>query len=195
MNSINDINNEKVRNLAKTLRESGLAVSETEAIRMAKSMTQTESAISKKATDKSHESKEKVLREPEEPKKESSEEEIPKTVEKYEQNLIKDKPQESVVQQKQEQKQEEEPDLSKVSLYEAAGIKEEPEQEQSSQETQREESETETQKEDSDPESQEESKEESKPTFKTPERKPKKDLSEFEEASVDLSNVFNSSNK
>lgn len=41
MNSIKDIFDEKVRRLAETLRQSGLAASETEAVRMALSMTNT----------------------------------------------------------------------------------------------------------------------------------------------------------
>lgn len=41
MNSIKDISDEKVRKLAETLRQSGLAASETEAVRMALNMTNT----------------------------------------------------------------------------------------------------------------------------------------------------------
>ena len=45
MASINDIQDDKVRQLATTLRQSGLAASDTEAIRMAMSMTSTNSRV------------------------------------------------------------------------------------------------------------------------------------------------------
>lgn len=52
MNSIKDIQDEKVRRLAETLRQSGLAASETEAIRMASDMTNTGDKVNKNFDEK-----------------------------------------------------------------------------------------------------------------------------------------------
>ena len=57
MNRINDLKDETIKTLAQTLKESGLAASETEAIRMANNMAQT----NKKANDTFEERKEKNI--------------------------------------------------------------------------------------------------------------------------------------
>ena len=57
MNRINDLKDETIKTLARTLKESGLAASETEAIRMASNMAQT----NKKANDTFEERKEKNI--------------------------------------------------------------------------------------------------------------------------------------
>lgn len=57
MNKIQDLKDETIRTLAQTLKESGLAASETEAIRMATNMAQT----NKKANDTFEERKEKNI--------------------------------------------------------------------------------------------------------------------------------------
>ncbi len=198
MNSINNINDEKVRNLAKTLRDSGLALSESEAVRMAKDMTQTESAISQKATTKTQESRassRRVVKEDSDDAKKTEEaEEIPRTYERHDQGLVRENHADPGLKKSEEiPKKEDEPDLSKVSLYEAAGLNEKPDEEfeepVSYSESEKEE---EPEKEE---EADKEEYSEEKPKFVTPERKPKKDRSEYEESQVDLSNVFNYSGK
>lgn len=52
MNPIDQLNDEKVRELARTLRSSGLAASETEAVRMAQSMTRTNSKVNQNFEDR-----------------------------------------------------------------------------------------------------------------------------------------------
>lgn len=78
MKSIKDIPDESIRRLAETLRSSGLAASETEAIRMAMGMARTSTKVTETAS-KSNESETPKEEEPkttivEEPKQEQAEE-------------------------------------------------------------------------------------------------------------------------
>ena len=181
MDSINKVRDEKVRTLAKTLRQSGLAASDSEAIRMAEGMTSTESRIQKTTESKKAPVKKREPQKVQEPvmkefEKEESDD-IPGSVEKYDQNLISEK---------------DEVDFTKITTEQAASYQEPEEKKYFEEPEEKEESqypEYSEEKEDS------EEKEEPKPEFKTLERKPKKDMSQFEEAQVDLGSVFNSSKK
>lgn len=65
MATIDQEKNRKIRELARTLRASGLATSDSQAVSMATSMTNTESKINDKATKTTHEERERVVKNPE----------------------------------------------------------------------------------------------------------------------------------
>lgn len=165
---INKIQDERLRNLAQTLRASGLAASDSEAIRMAESMTKTESKISTKTTPEPVKREvptpqpapvvretqmQQVTQEPE------LDEEIPGSVENLSQNIISSTDE----------------DISHLTVEQAAGIEETKETPEP----------TPTFEEEFDEDQPEETVE-----IKTESKPPKRDLSEFKEAQVDLGSVF-----
>ena len=215
MDSINKVRDEKVRTLAKTLRQSGLAASDSEAIRMAEGMTSTESRIqevteSKKVPPKKPEPQQVQEQKRQEPAREESED-IPGSIERHDQNLLSEN---DVL------------DFSKITTEQAAGYQQEDqfkkEESEYDEELQRTEEPEELddeaselddldepeelddeaselddfeEKEETKEKEESENRDEPKPAFITPERKPKKDMSQFEESQVDLGAVFNSSKK
>lgn len=203
MSMINKLQDERIRKLAQTLRDSGLAASDSEAIRMAEGMAKTEAKITKK--EPVVEEEKPVIRQ-EQPKQEfnsgfsvpnttsiqenvakeeSVQEDIPGSIENLSQDIITSSYDKSGE------------DISNLTVEEAAGlaqpkrevVQEEPKEviqqdiveQQPSQERVAEE-ESHQEDEDLEEETRELSREESKP--------PKKDLSEFEESQVDLGSVF-----
>ena len=186
MSIINKVSNERVRNLAQTLRNSGLAASDTEAIRMAESMTQTETKIIKKPQTTTEEKKvvveekKTVIQEPSQILKEEQteqskdlDEEIPGSVEVISQEVIQDTNE----------------DISHLTVEQAAGL--ENVQEETNEDINEINDTPNTDTSSDEKEVDEDVKENEKPeTKESKEEKPKRDLSEFREAQVDLGSVF-----
>ena len=241
MNNIRDIPEESIRQLATTLKESGLAASETEAIRMAMSMSHTNSKVSQTFEDRkeknimglSHLNKKNTGNSQETQKinpeqttnqdegyklQQDKKVEVPKTAEQIveeQRNIAENSQSNSFIQQNTN----EDIDLSNITLEEAASghintaQPEAKEQPVETIEEPREDISIEFKEDEefivqdvikSAPETNESSEAEqtqikSEPaeqtTPNTPERKPKRDISEMEESKVDLGAVFNFGSK
>lgn len=235
MSDINKITDEKVRQLAATLRSSGLAASETEAIRMATSMTQTDSKVSKNFDERKERStmglshlnkqypkkEESVEKGPEQEKKENQNEtiqEAPKSelradmpieeaamLEKdqpttqTQQETSSEEPQQEINQEPEEEKCCSDCNDCDCSKEEHPEIRIEHDDDEefiiqdtfSQEAASKEESDKEKEQGNSESDNKQETEPEEKQGPKTPERKPKKDISEMEESRVDLGSVFN----
>ncbi|MCF7866085.1 hypothetical protein K9L67_00590 [Candidatus Woesearchaeota archaeon] len=259
MNSINDIQDERVRHLATTLKQSGLAASETEAIRMATAMSHTSNKVNQTFEERKGTAPTLInmhkrespsqTQEKEAPKREFQEKqdarvEIPRTAEQIvasmrETETIRAVPtaENNNRNQYMQQNTELEPDLSNMSLAEASGqtpnqnIEQNQETpELSFQNTEQKPIQNEApirveEKEDykiefkddeefivqdvtrsqettnneqniqQTPQNEQPQQNDQKQGFQTPERKPKKNISEMEESRVDLGSVFNFNKK
>ena len=202
MGAIDKVLDDKVRKLANTLRSSGLAASDTEAIRMAKSMTNTESKVTRKESEfgKKDDSQDEMVQR-ETPRDE------PRNVETVNQDLI-DSTQEdldldkiTVEQASQEEIQEPEDHEQTQDVITEEKPVEELEQDENDDFIVSEENEIseevsyDLQEEKEQPLVNEESQEKEEELViedQTQEERapPKKDISEFEESQVDLSDVF-----
>ena len=253
MNSINDIQDEKVRHLATTLKQSGLAASETEAIRMATAMSHTSNKVNQTFEDRKHTAptglgykreEKKSTQEKEQPTLQSAPDkkiDIPRTAEQIVASMRENEaanaiptteprtqnPETQTTETSPRAENIPEPDLSKMNLAEATGqeIPEEPASSDNqnaepseperveekedykiefkddeefivqdvkrTEETQKPETSENQNPESRTPNAESQKAENEKPKFHTPERKPKKDISEMEESKVDLGSVFN----
>jgi hypothetical protein len=190
MSMINKLQDDRLRNLAQTLRNSGLAASDSEAIRMAENMTRTESKVGNQFNSKEPQKKQETQRSEtsftpppvrqEQPQftsqvkqeEEDDFDEVPGSIEKLPQDIIKSSFE----------------DISDLTVEEAAGLQDIPtlkEEPQVREEVKQEET-KETSKVDEDDEYEVEE------TVEITQEKqpPKRDLSEFRESQVDLGSVF-----
>lgn len=210
MNKIKDLHDLKVKRLAQTLKDSGLAASESEAIRMAFSMTGTQSKISEKRpadptgfTPKTHEQiKEEIKGDFDSSKtKEDPKQEQEPAKEEPKQELEKPKVQEPVedldedIPRTQETYKQDvidkEKDIYNMTVEEASKDFDEEEvtiEEEKVKEDIQEE--TEAKNEPQPVVQKEASQQEYTQTETKKEEPPKKDVSQFEESKVDLSKVF-----
>lgn len=186
MSMINKLQDERLRNLAQTLRNSGLAASDSEAIRMAESMTKTESRVGnqfntkepqktqdtvsfeKKINEPIQAAPSQILKEPTPQVQEDDFDEVPGSIEKVSQDILKSSFE----------------DISHLTVEEAAGLQEV--------QTLKEEPEVKEEKVKQSEPIQEEDEYEVEETVEIKQEKqpPKRNLSEFRESQVDLGSVF-----